>query len=174
MLRDDLYRFVRSRVTDQEEVEDILQEIFVKIHTRIDQLQSREKIHGWVFSIARNQVNDYFRRKKPPDPEDFLRSLDEDPEPSEYAARLGLTLRKMVHEMPAEECDAFCMYELEGVPQQEIARALNISYSAAKTRIHRTRKLIRDRLMECCHFDFDRYGGVVSYHARECCCCSPH
>ena len=34
-------------------------------------------------------------------------------------------------------------------------------------------KLIRDRLMECCHFDFDRYGGVVSYHPIECCCCNP-
>jgi RNA polymerase sigma-70 factor, ECF subfamily len=171
MLSNDLYRFIRSRVADEDDTRDILQEVFVKIHTKIGQLQSREKIHGWVFRIARNQIVDHFRGKKVPDREELLLSLEEDPGSNEYEASIGHTLREMVTEMPVEECDAFCMYELDGVPQLEIAKTLNLSYSATKTRIHRTRKLIRDRLMECCHFDFDRYGRVVSYHPKECCCC---
>src|ERR1043166_5062645 len=64
-LHDPLLAFIRKRVADQESAEDILQDVFLKIHTNIATLRSEEKLESWVFQIARNLIIDYARRKTP-------------------------------------------------------------------------------------------------------------
>jgi RNA polymerase sigma-70 factor, ECF subfamily len=171
-LHDEILRIIRMYIPDSDDSKDVLQEVFIKIHTRIGQLKTPDKVHSWVYRITRNEITDFYRKRKNPDTYELtLRYTEEEPE-NEAEFSIGRSLRKLIEDMPEEDCDAFCLYELHDTPQQEIADLLGISYTAAKTRIHRTRKLIRDRLMECCHFEFDRYGRVVSYHQKACCCCN--
>jgi RNA polymerase sigma-70 factor (ECF subfamily) len=59
-----LSAFLRTRV-DNDAVEDILQDVFVKIHTRIDTLKEDAKLESWLFQITRNAVIDYYRSRKP-------------------------------------------------------------------------------------------------------------
>jgi RNA polymerase sigma-70 factor (ECF subfamily) len=62
------------------------------------------------------------------------------------------------------------MVEFEGVSQTELADRLGISVSGAKSRVQRGRKMLRDILMKCCHFEFDRYGTIIDYYPHCCCC----
>lgn len=61
---DRLSRFVFSKISDQHIVENIIQDIFFKIHSNINHLKSNTKLGSWLFQIARNAIMDYFREEK--------------------------------------------------------------------------------------------------------------
>lgn len=56
-----LQQFIRRRVPDPHSAEDILQDVFLKIHARIDTLHSRDRVAAWIYQIARNAIADYYR-----------------------------------------------------------------------------------------------------------------
>ena len=60
-----LQQFIRRRVRDQHSAEDILQDVFLKIHLRIDTLHSQERIASWIYQITRNAIADYYRAQRP-------------------------------------------------------------------------------------------------------------
>ena len=62
-----LLGFIKQRVTEKD-AEDVLQDVFVKIHSRLDRLDEKAKIESWIFQITRNTVIDYYRSKKPTEP----------------------------------------------------------------------------------------------------------
>src|SRR5579884_302068 len=59
-----LQQFILKRVQDEQNAEDILQEVFLKIHARIDTLRDEEKLQSWMYSIARNTIADYYREHR--------------------------------------------------------------------------------------------------------------
>ncbi len=63
------------------------------------------------------------------------------------------------------------MTAYQGLSQKDLANRLGISYSGAKSRVQRARRMVRDMLMICCHFEFDRRGTVIDYY-EHCCCCA--
>src|SRR5690606_36512333 len=58
-----LLHYFQQRVGDEHAAEDLLQEVFLRVHSNLDNLKSRDRLHGWVFGIAKNLVVDYYRRK---------------------------------------------------------------------------------------------------------------
>src|SRR5258706_16475873 len=60
-----LQQFIRRRVRDQHSAEDILQDVFLKIHLQIDTLHSPERIASWIYQITRNAIADYYRSQRP-------------------------------------------------------------------------------------------------------------
>jgi RNA polymerase sigma-70 factor (ECF subfamily) len=77
----------------------------------------------------------------------------------------------MIEELPDEYQVALRLTELEGLTQQELAARTGLSLSGAKSRVQRGRKMLREMLLACCHFEFDRHGKVIDYYP-ECQCCS--
>ncbi|TAK64714.1 MAG: hypothetical protein EPO24_03095, partial [Bacteroidetes bacterium] len=67
--------------------------------------------------------------------------------------------------------EAIKLSEIDGIPQKEVAKKLGISLSGAKSRVQRGRKMLKDLLFECCHFEFDRSGGVIDYYPHVTTCC---
>src|SRR3954463_1830758 len=63
-----LRSFIRSRVRDHSAAEDILQEVFIRIHGKLPSLRANEKVEAWVWRITRNGIADYFRKLKPSEP----------------------------------------------------------------------------------------------------------
>jgi RNA polymerase sigma-70 factor (ECF subfamily) len=78
---------------------------------------------------------------------------------------------QIMDEMPSEYCDVLCRTELEGMSHKDYAERVGISATAAKTRAFRARIMLKDMLMKCCHYQFDKYGTVIDIHPAECCCC---
>lgn len=91
-------------------------------------------------------------------------------EPADAARAIAEGLADMIRGLPEPYRQALELSELEGIPQRKVAERLGISLSGAKSRIQRGRKLLRDALLECCHFDFDRRGRILEFVPRAPCC----
>ena len=166
-----LKQFILKRVTDENNAEDILQDVFVKIHTRIGTLRDEEKLPGWMYQIARNAIYDYYREQKETLtlPDSALLIAEEMVEESAVEELLPC-IRDMVEQLPDEYRQALILTEYEGLSQKELAERLGISYSGAKSRVQRAREKVKRMLLDCCHFQFDRSGRVIDYWPRLDCC----
>ena len=170
-----LLAFIRRRVSDDAEAEDILQEVFIRIHRHLCCLPEEDRLESWIYQITRNLIIDHYRRRRdleeiPEDlPADF-EIIDDDPDDPE--AELAVSLKEMVAALPEPYRQALILTEYEGLTQKEMAERLGISHSGAKSRVQRARDRLRDQLLACCHFELDRRGRVMDYYAR-CCCCNP-
>ena len=165
-----LLGFIRRRVNDPDDAEDILQEVFLKIHTKIDTLEDGDRLVPWLYQITRNTIIDYYRSRRPADelPESLV--VDLEPVESDPTAQLAAGLREFMTCLPDKYRRALVLTELDGLKQAELAGRMGISVSGAKSRVQRGREMLRQALLECCHFEFDRRGGVLDYTPRPDCC----
>ena len=168
-----LLAFIRGRVDDETEADDILQEVFLRVHTGLCCREAVGNLESWIYRVTRNLVIDHYRRRRPvgelsqtiPSTESL--PLEEDPR-----TRLAFSLRGTVDELPAPYREALVATEYEGLSQQQYADRAGISLSGAKSRVQRAREKLRQLFLDCCHFELDRLGRIVDYHER-CCRCSP-
>lgn len=166
-----LRRFIVSKVKDEALADDLLQETFIRIHSKIDDLRDETKVQAWVYQVARNIINDHYRKSNPLTNMEVPEVMEQEQETDEVMAT---TIRDMVlfmEELPEQDCQALCQVEFEGISIKEYAQNAGISYTAAKSRVTRARYKLSDLLMNCCHYEFDKYGTVISYHPIKCCCC---
>lgn len=166
-----LLAFIRSRVEDEAAAEDILQEVFLRIHTHMGTLNDSARLESWIYQIARNTVIDHYRRRRETD--QISESVGDEgglTEP-DSAETLAASMREMVEALPEPYRQALMLTEYEGLSQVDLATRLGISLSGAKSRVQRARRKIKDNLLACCHFEFDRYGRVIDYW-EHCCCCA--
>ncbi len=158
--------FVRQRIADDSIVEDLLQEIFLKIHQGLGNLEVRQKLENWIYRIARNTIIDYYRSRKPTGAVSDELSA-ETPDPFEDVKRqLAPALKEMILSLPHPYRDALILTVFEGVSQKQLAEKLGISLPGAKSRVQRARKMLRKLLEDCCHFEFDRMGRLIDYQPK--------
>lgn len=166
-----LRAFINGKVQDNQLTEDILQETFIRIHSKIDSLKDETKIQSWVYQIANNLVMDHFRKSQKFSTEE-IKNEDVIEIGIEDAMSEALAdMIKFMDELPAEYCDSLCKTELGTMSMAEYAEYAGISYTAAKTRIFRAKHMLKDMLMKCCHYQFDKYGTVLEISPAKCCCC---
>jgi len=165
-----LKQFIIKRVPDEQSAEDILQDVFVKIHTHIEMLKDGHKLQSWIYQITRNAVYDYYRDRRiiAGIPEMF--DLPEEPGVNDVERMLALSLREMVNCLPDVYRQALILTEYEGLTQKELAQRLGLSFSGAKSRVQRAREKLRAMLLECCHLEFDRRGRIIDYYPKCSCC----
>jgi RNA polymerase sigma-70 factor, ECF subfamily len=171
-LHEPLQNFIRKRVSDESIVEDLLQDIFLKIHTHIDQLKEGEKLEGWVYQIARNRIIDYYRsRTTGISLEEAALQLPTVELPEEdIHAQLVPAMMAMLLSLPAPYREALYLTDYKGLSQKELARRAGISLSGAKSRVQRAREKLKQLLLDCCHFEFDSFGHLINYQSRRGCC----
>ena len=165
-----LRSFISSRVHDRNDAEDILQDVFLKTHARLADLNEETKLQSWLYQIARNAVTDYYRKRRPDIGDEFNAEAVADSEEGTRNAlhELAECLRPMIESLPPHYRDALVLAELDGLTQNEIARREGISVSGAKSRVQRGRAMLKDLLDECCRFAFDQRGHVIGYESKAC------
>lgn len=164
-----LRSYVRKRVSDPNDVDDILQEIFLKMHSGLGSLRDENRLSAWLYRIAKNAVIDYYRSRKA-----FVALTDEFPENEKEeetpAQHIAQGLAKMVDLLPEKYREAIKLAESERLPLSDVAKRLHLSLPGAKSRVQRGRALLRAELAACCHFEFDRRGGLIDYKLKPRCC----
>jgi RNA polymerase sigma factor (sigma-70 family) len=156
-----LRNFIRRRVPDLRDAEDILQDVFAELVEANRLLMPIEHVTGWLFRVARNRIIDSFRRKKPErfsDPagadeddgllqlEDVLPSPDAGPD-AVYARNVLLNeLEAAVGELPAEQREVFIAHELDGRSFKEIAAETGVSVNTLLSRKRYAVRRLRQRL----------------------------
>jgi RNA polymerase sigma-70 factor (ECF subfamily) len=167
-----LARFVRRRVASREDADDVLQDIFLRVHQNLPRLRDSERLAGWLYRIARNAVVDYRRRRRRMTvPVDEVSLAADEPEDG-VTAEVACWLTGFLAELPETYRAALRLAEYEDLSHVEIARRLGLSVSGAKSRVRRGRALLRRRLLACCHVELDRRGNVLDYRSRQTDCCS--
>jgi len=156
-----LARFIRRRVSDPRDAEDILQDVFCELVEANRLLMPIEHATGWLFRVARNRIVDLLRRRTPErcrdleavdddgerrGLEDLLPSPDAGPE-ALYARRVLLDeLEQALDELPDEQREVFVAHELEGRSFKEMAAATGVSVNTLLSRKRYAVLHLRERL----------------------------
>ena len=163
----DLRRFIARRVSEPADAEDVLQDVFVKIHARLDTVQDEERVAAWVYQIARNAIVDTHRRHRETWDLSEITALEaKDAPDGTVELEVARWLKPMIDDLPDKYREALWLTEFEGLTQVELAERLGMSVSGAKSRVQRGRSLLRHDLLDCCQFEFDRRGGIIGYRTR--------
>jgi RNA polymerase sigma-70 factor (ECF subfamily) len=164
-----LRRFIAGRIQNEADADDILQEVFIKIHRSIDRLEDQSKLQAWVYQIARNAIIDYYRKSEQAveAPGELPEVLTEGSSEEEVEAEVATWLQPMMEELPEKYREALHLTEIQGLTQKEMAERLNISLSGAKSRVQRAREKLKGVLLECCHVEVDRRGKVMDWESKE-------
>ena len=162
-LHERLLRTIRRHVADEATAEDILQDVFLKIHTRIGTLRDEERLESWVYQIVRNAITDHRRRQRPvaPLPEELAVPDDRDGDNPGGGRQLIAFVKATVADLPEPYREALLLTEYDGLTQQQLAERAGISLSGAKSRVQRARDKVKNLLLACCHIELDRRGGIL-------------
>jgi RNA polymerase sigma-70 factor (ECF subfamily) len=165
-----LRRFIRSRIRDTAAAEDVLQDVYLRVHSRLHTLRDCAKLSSWLYQIARNAIVDHYRSRRPAEalPEE-IPSLG-DPCADDVICELVVGLGPMIDALPEKYRQALRLTVDEGLTQEQVAGRLGLSLSGAKSRVQRARDQLKDMLLDCCHFELDRFGHPIGYEERCCCC----
>ena len=167
-----LRQFIRAQVRDEQQTDDLLQEVFLKVHTHLDTVRTPEKVGNWLYQIARHVITDHYRLQQSKAtttlPDDLAERLamPEKAEENEAVQRLLPSILTLVQRLPPPYRQALLLTEVEGLTQKALAAQLGLSFSGAKSRVQRARDHLRE-LLGCCHFEFDRRGHIIDYHPQE-------
>lgn len=157
----DLKRYVFSQAKDEDLTNDILQEVFIKIHLNIEKLNDKNKVKSWVFAIAHNTLMNFFNKKNIPFPIDEVGELMLTEDEIHSANNCLIPL---INNLPKRYSEPLLLSEIQGKKLAEVATILEISLSGAKSRVQRGRKLLQQEYMDCCHYKLNEEGFLVGEH----------
>ncbi len=165
-----LLGFIRQRVGNEADAEDILQDIWYQLTTTVD-TEPIEQISGWLFSVARNKITDRYRRKKPesldslllageeeggPDLAGILLDNSRNPETAHLRSLFWKTLQEALQELPEEQRAVFVWNELGDLSFKEIAELTGDNVNTLLSRKRYAVLYLRERLLTLYHEIIER------------------
>ena len=162
--RSELLAFIRRRVPQAADAEDVLQKVFLNLHRHLSEQAPPEHLRGWLYQVTRNAVTDHLRSKRDAAPSadsmavESVARLDHDAG-DDVAGHLSRCMAGMVGTLAPEYRDALTWTELEGSTQAEAAERAGLSLSGMKSRVQRGREQLRDALLACCRVELDRQNN---------------
>ena len=163
----ELRGWLRARMPVSSDVEDVLQDSFVKAMHQGDRVSEVTQPRAWLFEITRNTLIDRLRAQKPlaPLPTDW-QELPEEPKDLDTVDALVACLPRVLSELDAQDREAIELCDLQGMAQAEFARLKGLTLPAAKSRLQRARQRMRERMAQACQVTFDSSGRVVDFVPR--------
>lgn len=163
--------YVARRVRAAADVDDVVQEVFVRMQRGISGLRDDERFGAWVYQVARSAIADHRRAAAKHRVVDATGAEEEpvaaeDADPLAVEEELAGYLAPFVAALPSPYREALTLTELEGLTQKQAAEMLGVSLSGMKSRVQRGRALLRRSLEDCCHIALDARGRVVSCEPR--------
>ena len=165
--------YLVRRVSSPCDVDDVLQEVFTRIHRGLGELHDGESFGGWVYRIAERAVVDHLRaRSRHPLVGDQSSDLPLDSsaidEPDlALQSDLAECVVMFVARLPSPYREAITLTELQGLTQKDAADMLGVSLSGMKSRVQRGRERIRRMFDECCDVSTDTRGHVLGCTPRS-------
>jgi RNA polymerase sigma factor (sigma-70 family) len=165
-----LFGFIRQRVNNEADAEDILQDVWYQLTATVD-TEPIEQVSSWLFTVARNKIIDRYRKKKPESLEDALTFESEDgevsfkeilladnnnPESEHLRNMFWKELQDALEELPEEQRDVFVWNELEDVPFKEIAERTGVQVNTLISRKRYAVLHLRERLQTL-------YNEIINY-----------
>jgi RNA polymerase sigma-70 factor, ECF subfamily len=164
-----LKNFVSKRVNNKEDVQDLLQEIYIKLHLNKPTSDKEEVKRGWIFTIARNTIIDHYRKCSGKQVE--MRTdkfISEEPVPAKpEGPDLTKCLHSFINELPAGIKEAVIDSEIKGISQKQLSQKYNIPYSSFRSRIQRARLKLKTMILDCCQVQADSRGNILEANCKK-------
>ncbi|MGH7166350.1 MAG: RNA polymerase sigma factor SigZ [Nitrospiraceae bacterium] len=176
-----LRAFIARRVANDAEVDDLLQQVFLRMHRRLDSLKDPRRLVSWVFQITRHAIADFYRspQRQREVPAGLAADMDADhpttaqpltgpsADSGQLREELAACLRPMIERLSSQYREAVTLVELEGLTQNAAAKRLGLSASGMKSRVQRGRRQLKRLLEECCVIQLDRRRSIAEYAVRD-------
>ena len=174
-----LRAFIAKRVANEAVVDDIVQDVWIKMQRGLDGLKDQSRLISWIYQIARHAIIDHYRAsgRRREMPAGLAADLEAHQSPStrttasedsgQLRTELAGCLRPMIERLSGEYRQAVILVDLEGLVQQEAAAHLGLSLSGMKSRVQRGRRQLKEMLEACCTIELDRRRGVADYDVRD-------
>lgn len=162
-LQQSLRSYLRRRIPDAAQAEDLLQDIFFK--ALVSQRAGRriDNLTGWLYAAARTTLVDHYRANGEP-----MQELDESIPACEFEdlrlhEEIAKCLKPFMEQLPSIYRDTLIATDLEGETMRSLAAREKVSISAIKSRAVRARVMLKEKLLGCCHIEMTD-GLVSDYH----------
>lgn len=153
---DQLYFFILKKVKSKDAANDIFQNTFLKIHKNLSQLEKEEKAKAWVFQIARNEMNNYFKDKSM-----YVEKLHSTKDIPLQKYQHICCFDKFINDLPIIYKQAIELIYIKGLKQKDVAKDLGISLENVKARVKRAKDILKKNFKECCKYEFNKNGKLI-------------
>lgn len=163
--------FIRARMDDSDAAEDILLLTFSKLSEHLLTKAAPDNPRAWLFAVARNAIADYYRGRLPLQSYDDSHVIEStDSGDASALPQLEPCLLPFIQSLDKKYRDALLHTQQPATNYQDLARQLNLSVSAVKSRVARARQLLLKKFHACCDFDRDHNGNILSFHNKNSSC----
>ncbi|MFV0237311.1 MAG: sigma-70 family RNA polymerase sigma factor [Flavobacteriales bacterium] len=162
-----IFFYIKKRISSREDAEDLTQEVFYKL-AKSNQ-DGIANIKSWIYSIAKNTIIDYYRKKKLPiqEIEDIPFSKEKDEQ--QAIEELSQCVVSFIKTLPDEDRMLLTLSELENISQKEIAKRLDMNYVTVRSKIQRSRKKLKGVFSDCCTILQGGKGSILDYEQKKNC-----
>lgn len=167
--RDQLSRYVAKRLGNPDDVEEVLQDVFLRVVRNEAALGKARAPLAWLYTVARTVLIDHYRkqgRTPPPSGAGTAGEWDSvatEPAPAEPAADgFDRCLAPLIEKLPEKYREAVTFVDMDGRGQSELAQRIGLGLPAAKSRVQRGRRLLKDAILGCCRIELDSRSRVVA------------
>lgn len=162
--------FIARRVRAASDVDDVLQDVFLRMQRGLAGLREDERFGAWVYQVARSAIADHQRaaqRHPVAEGEPLEEAAAVEDDESTVEREFASYIAPFVAMLASPYREALTLTELEGLTQKDAALMLGISLSGMKSRVQRGRQQLRKALEDCCHIALDARGRVVACEPRS-------
>lgn len=170
--------FVARRVSVPADVDDVVQDVFLRMQRGLAGLRDDDRFGPWTYQIARSAIAEQRRARARHPLTDSAEHEQATGAPDAETDEIDLTpyVAGFVAMLPSPYREALTLTDLQGLPQKEAASMLGISLSAMKSRVQRGRERLRELIDRCCEIAVDPRGRVIACEPRAvapCLSCEP-
>ena len=161
-----LKAFLHSRVSNAMDVEDLLQEISIKVLNGLPFLDDKTKLQPWLFQTAHRTILDHYRKQgrgKAIHADDLWYEGDGE----DVRDDLERCVEPFISALPEDQAALLQAIDLEGMSQKAYAVAHGLTYSTLKSRVQKARARLRGLFEECCHLTVDARGSISDYQQKS-------
>ncbi|MGF1909405.1 RNA polymerase sigma factor SigZ [Vibrio kasasachensis] len=163
-----LKAFLRSKVSNEDDVEDLQQDILLKTYQNLGQIQNQSSVKAWLFQLAQRTIIDFYRKRGRIQRDSQLQAEDlwfEQPLET-IEQELSQCITPFIQTLPHESAVLLGSIELEGMSQKALAEQQGISYSTLKSRVKKSRSELKKLFEECCELTLDKHGNVIDFQRK--------
>lgn len=165
-----LHNIVCKKVGHHHDCHDIMQEVYLKVLLNINKVEQADNMAAYLVTLTNNTVVDHFRKAKPVAHTEIVDNIITGDALKDQSLQLAdCCLRPMIESLPDIYRDALIITELEGMKLKYYAEKVGISLSNAKVRVQRGKEKLKEIIMQCCGYEFDKYGNIIECNPTSCC-----
>ncbi|WP_185234873.1 RNA polymerase sigma factor SigZ [Teredinibacter franksiae] len=164
--RSSIKALLHSKVSDPDDVDDLLQEVLIKTHSNIGNLRKEESVKSWLFQITARTTIDYYRKKSRIH-EIEAENLWFGESERNIKADISPCVEPFLKTLPEKTANLLRAIDLQGIPQKSYAQELGISYSTLKSQVQKARSELKDLYEDCCDYSVDTQGNLIDFEQKS-------